>query len=118
MATMNVRALCLAVAIVFSVLPRQALAAGEGSKEADKIAALPGQPKDAAFQQYSGYVNLGDKAGKSLFYYFVEATADPATKPLLLWLNGGKIRDCFHVCILVCIYVPLSLSESLNEKRY
>jgi serine carboxypeptidase-like clade II len=88
--TMNVRALCLAVATVFCVLSRQSLAAGEGSKEADRIATLPGQPPDAAVQQYSGYVSLDDKAGKSLFYYFVEATADPATKPLLLWLNGGK----------------------------
>ncbi|CAD6209953.1 unnamed protein product [Miscanthus lutarioriparius] len=97
MATMNARALCLAVAIVFSVLSWQALAAGEGSKEADKIAALPGQPKDAVVQQYSGYVNLDDKAGKSLFYYFVEATADPATKPLLLWLNGGPGCSSFGI---------------------
>ncbi|RCV46145.1 hypothetical protein SETIT_9G509200v2 [Setaria italica] len=94
MAMTNARALCLSVAIVFSVL---SLAAGEGSKEADKIAALPGQPKDAVLQQYSGYVNLGDKYGKSLFYYFVEATADPATKPLVLWLNGGPGCSSFGI---------------------
>ncbi|KQK23178.1 hypothetical protein BRADI_1g71720v3 [Brachypodium distachyon] len=28
--------------------------------------------------------------GKLLFYYFVEAPANPAHKPLVLWLNGGK----------------------------
>ena len=107
---MNTRALCLAVvAIVFSVLPRQALAAGEGSKEADKIAALPGQPKDAVVQQYSGYVNLDDKAGKSLFYYFVEATADPATKPLLLWLNGGKILEIVFMCVFSSLRFSLTL---------
>nr|CAB3496822.1 unnamed protein product [Digitaria exilis] len=102
MATSNAGALllcrqALAVAIVFSALSRQALAAGEGSKEADKIAALPGQPKDAALQHYSGYVNLGDKYGKSLFYYFVEATADPAKKPLVLWLNGGPGCSSFGI---------------------
>ncbi|XP_062209144.1 serine carboxypeptidase 1-like [Phragmites australis] len=97
MATMNVRALCLSVAIVFSLLSRQPLAAGEGSKEADKIAALPGQPPDAVVQQYSGYVNIDDKAGKSLFYYFVEASADAAQKPLLLWLNGGPGCSSFGI---------------------
>jgi len=107
MATMNARALCLAVAIVLSVLSRQVLAPGEGSQEADKNAALPGQPKDAVVQQYSGYVNLDDKAGKSLFYYFVEATADPATKPLLLWLNGGKI------IIFMCVFSSLRFCLTL-----
>ncbi|KAG5035160.1 hypothetical protein JHK85_010478 [Glycine max] len=24
-----------------------------------------------------------------LFYYFVESKTDPASKPLILWLNGG-----------------------------
>ncbi|CAN6290378.1 unnamed protein product [Urochloa humidicola] len=97
MAATNAIALCLSVAIVFSVFSWQALAAGEGSKEADKIAALPGQPKDDVLQQYSGYINLGDKYGKSLFYYFVEATADPATKPLVLWLNGGPGCSSFGI---------------------
>ncbi|CAL4929527.1 unnamed protein product [Urochloa decumbens] len=97
MATTNARALCLSVAIVFSLLSWQALAAGEGSKEADKIAALPGQPKDVPLQQYSGYINLGDKYGKSLFYYFVEADTDPATKPLVLWLNGGPGCSSFGI---------------------
>ncbi|KAG4925262.1 hypothetical protein JHK87_050802 [Glycine soja] len=25
----------------------------------------------------------------ALFYYFVESKTDPASKPLVLWLNGG-----------------------------
>ncbi|EES10676.1 hypothetical protein BDA96_06G064600 [Sorghum bicolor] len=54
----------------------------------DKISALPGQPP-VGFAQYSGYIPV-DAAGKrSLFYYFAEAEADPAAKPLVLWLNGG-----------------------------
>ncbi|XP_015067475.1 serine carboxypeptidase-like 45 [Solanum pennellii] len=54
----------------------------------DKIIKLPGQPP-VGFQQFSGYVTVDDKKQRSLFYYFVEAEIDPASKPLVLWLNGG-----------------------------
>ncbi|GAB2272026.1 Serine carboxypeptidase-like 45 [Dionaea muscipula] len=54
----------------------------------DKIFMLPGQPQ-VGFQQYSGYVTVDDRKHKALFYYFVEAEVDPASKPLVLWLNGG-----------------------------
>ncbi|XP_040378546.1 serine carboxypeptidase 1-like [Oryza brachyantha] len=89
MAMMNYMALWISVAIVFSVQSCRSLAAGEGSKEADKISALPGQPPDLKLQQYSGYINVNQTNGKSLFYYFVEASADADQKPLVLWLNGG-----------------------------
>ena len=86
-------ALCLSVAIaVFSAaVSRSPVAAVglDGSREADRIIVLPGQPPNARLQQYSGYVNVDQVAGKSLFYYFVEAPVDPARKPLVLWLNGG-----------------------------
>ncbi|PIM97509.1 Serine carboxypeptidases (lysosomal cathepsin A) [Handroanthus impetiginosus] len=55
---------------------------------ADRISQLPGQPP-VIFQQYSGYVTVDEKKEKALFYYFVEAEIDPASKPLVLWLNGG-----------------------------
>nr|XP_015611371.2 serine carboxypeptidase II-3 [Oryza sativa Japonica Group] len=58
-------------------------------KAADKITALPGQPKGVGFNQYGGYVTVDEMNGRALFYYFVEATTDAAAKPLLLWLNGG-----------------------------
>lgn len=54
----------------------------------DRIAELPGQPY-VGFQQFSGYVTVDDKKHKSLFYYFAESETDPASKPLVLWLNGG-----------------------------
>ncbi|KAL0004701.1 hypothetical protein SO802_012262 [Lithocarpus litseifolius] len=54
----------------------------------DRINQLPGQPP-VAFQQYSGYVIVDDKSQRALFYYFAEAEVDPASKPLVLWLNGG-----------------------------
>ena len=57
--------------------------------DADKITQLPGQPQ-VGFQQFSGYVTVdNNKKERALFYYFVEAEIDPASKPLVLWLNGG-----------------------------
>ncbi|XP_027349818.1 serine carboxypeptidase-like 45 isoform X2 [Abrus precatorius] len=56
--------------------------------EADKISTLPGQPL-VKFQQYSGYITVDEQHQRALFYYFVEAEEDPASKPIVLWLNGG-----------------------------
>ncbi|KAH7525174.1 hypothetical protein FEM48_Zijuj06G0197000 [Ziziphus jujuba var. spinosa] len=60
----------------------------EGYPDEDLVLSLPGQPK-VGFKQYAGYVDVDVKAGRSLFYYFVEADKDPDSKPLTLWLNGG-----------------------------
>ncbi|GLU07057.1 hypothetical protein SLE2022_240340 [Rubroshorea leprosula] len=59
-----------------------------GYPQEDLVLSLPGQPK-VGFRQFAGYVDVDEKAGRSLFYYFVEAEKDPDTKPLTLWLNGG-----------------------------
>ncbi|PHT50479.1 Serine carboxypeptidase-like 41 [Capsicum baccatum] len=61
---------------------------GKGYPEEDLVKALPGQPK-VSFRQYAGYVDVDVRAGRSLFYYFVEAEVNPDDKPLTLWLNGG-----------------------------
>ncbi|WCJ33313.1 serine carboxypeptidase-like 45 [Euphorbia peplus] len=57
-------------------------------KEDDKITSLPGQPP-VSFNQYGGYITIDQSQNRALFYYFVEAESDPASKPLVLWLNGG-----------------------------
>ncbi|KAL2501953.1 Serine carboxypeptidase-like 45 [Forsythia ovata] len=64
------------------------ITAVESIHEADKIANLPGQPK-VNFQQYAGFITIDEKQDRAFFYYFVEAETDPASKPLVLWLNGG-----------------------------
>ncbi|EEF45079.1 serine carboxypeptidase, putative [Ricinus communis] len=61
---------------------------GLSSKEDYKIVSLPGQPR-VSFQQYAGYITIDENQQRALFFYFVEAEADPASKPLVLWLNGG-----------------------------
>jgi len=81
----------------------------------DKIDKLPGQPK-VGFQQFSGYVSVDDKKQKSLFYYFVEAEVEPASKPLVLWLNGGLYISCFlfpqkNDIIMLLTSFPFAQSE-------
>lgn len=57
-------------------------------EEADKVT-LPDQPRVVDFEQYGNYITVDEKHQRKLFYYFVESTTDPASKPLVLWLNGG-----------------------------
>ncbi|KAK6942332.1 Peptidase S10, serine carboxypeptidase [Dillenia turbinata] len=55
----------------------------------DRVGKLPGQNFNIGFAHYSGYVTVNEESGRALFYWFFEATEDPSSKPLLLWLNGG-----------------------------
>ena len=73
----------------------------------DKITSLPGQPQ-VSFQQFSGYITVDEKQNRALFYYFVEAESQPGSKPLVLWLNGGKIT------VSALIISPRSLNELLT----
>ncbi|TYI73475.1 hypothetical protein E1A91_D07G131100v1 [Gossypium mustelinum] len=62
----------------------------DGSMETDKISALPGQHNGVDFNHYTGCVTVDSKAGRALFYYFVESPDNSSTNPLVLWLNGAK----------------------------
>jgi serine carboxypeptidase-like clade 2 len=73
----------------FKHLPTKCSTPPPGTREADMIAALPGQPPRVNFDQYSGYVTVSEQHGRALFYYFVESPYEAASKPLVLWLNGG-----------------------------
>ncbi|CAL4979393.1 unnamed protein product [Urochloa decumbens] len=51
-----------------------------------------GLPNDVEFRMYGGYITVDEDAGRALYYWLQEADPaeiDPATAPLLLWLNGG-----------------------------
>lgn len=61
------------------------------AQRADRVKELPGQPP-VKFRQYAGYVTVNETHGRALFYWFFEATHNPSKKPLLLWLNGGKLN--------------------------
>lgn len=60
----------------------------------DLVVSLPGQPP-VKFRQYAGHVVVDGKAGRSLFYYFVEADGNADEKPITLWLNGGLVSVLF-----------------------
>eukprot|EP01126_Amoeba_proteus_P046918 TRINITY_DN5325_c0_g1_i4.p1 TRINITY_DN5325_c0_g1~~TRINITY_DN5325_c0_g1_i4.p1 ORF type:complete len:446 (-),score=30.57 TRINITY_DN5325_c0_g1_i4:152-1489(-) len=38
---------------------------------------------------YSGYVTVDPKNGRNLFYWFVPSSRQPASDPVVLWLQGG-----------------------------
>ncbi|CAL8993574.1 unnamed protein product [Prunus brigantina] len=78
----------IVVALVLLHVTSSSMKARASLSELDRIALLPGQPQ-VGFQQYSGYVTVDEKEQRALFYYFAEAEIDPASKPLVLWLNGG-----------------------------
>ncbi|KAI8565723.1 hypothetical protein RHMOL_Rhmol03G0283300 [Rhododendron molle] len=65
-------------------------------QERDRISALPGQPA-VAFSQYSGYITVNEQHGRALFYWLTEATSNPQSRPLLLWLNGAGDALAFLV---------------------
>eukprot|EP01126_Amoeba_proteus_P040174 TRINITY_DN4273_c0_g1_i4.p1 TRINITY_DN4273_c0_g1~~TRINITY_DN4273_c0_g1_i4.p1 ORF type:complete len:435 (-),score=60.36 TRINITY_DN4273_c0_g1_i4:102-1406(-) len=55
---------------------------------ADKISSLP-LYNGSLGNQYSGYIEVSQKNGRYLHYWFVESQSNPSTDPLVLWLNGG-----------------------------
>ena len=65
------------------------------------------QPK-VDFKQYTGYINVDEKAGRALFYYFVEVEKDSHSMPLTLWLNGGT------PFILIAHFFEFSISISIS----
>ncbi|XP_010271866.1 PREDICTED: serine carboxypeptidase-like 45 isoform X2 [Nelumbo nucifera] len=77
-----------ALATTFLQLCSSVKITNTATQEADRIIKLPGQP-EVNFQQYSGYITVDEEQQRALFYYFVEAETNPASKPLVLWVNGG-----------------------------
>ncbi|XP_014452524.1 lysosomal protective protein [Alligator mississippiensis] len=53
----------------------------------DLITSLPGLSEMPSFQQWSGYLEAGP--GHYFHYWFVESQGNPATDPVVVWLNGG-----------------------------
>eukprot|EP00603_Paraphysomonas_imperforata_P001889 CAMPEP_0114440946 /NCGR_PEP_ID=MMETSP0103-20121206/16083_1 /TAXON_ID=37642 ORGANISM="Paraphysomonas imperforata, Strain PA2" /NCGR_SAMPLE_ID=MMETSP0103 /ASSEMBLY_ACC=CAM_ASM_000201 /LENGTH=478 /DNA_ID=CAMNT_0001611969 /DNA_START=89 /DNA_END=1525 /DNA_ORIENTATION=+ len=64
--------------------------------ESDKIENLPGVDFPLTFDQYAGYFHFQSRRGfrgeilqRSVFYWFVESSEDPASDPVVFWTNGG-----------------------------
>ncbi|KAJ7520944.1 hypothetical protein O6H91_19G031300 [Diphasiastrum complanatum] len=81
--------LCLLLTSARASLEEPLLIRQVQSSDSNLIVDLPGAPS-VTFAQYSGYITVDEKTGRSLFYWFVEADVpDPTSAPLTLWLNGG-----------------------------
>jgi len=75
--------------VLFVVLIALAFVGVHAQSSSDKITYLPGYDREIKFAQYAGYVNVNEETGRNLFYWFTESQNNPATDPVILWLNGG-----------------------------
>lgn len=87
--------------IVLAYYLSQHFVDGVSISEPDRVRYLPNQPK-VRFNQFSGYISVDDVQQRQLFYYFVEAVPNPASKPIVLWLSGGKFGIVI-VNFMLCI---------------
>jgi carboxypeptidase C (cathepsin A) len=55
--------------------------------DADLVKSCPMIPSDYNHKWYSGYLDISGT--KHLHYFLFESQNNPATDPLLIWLNGG-----------------------------
>jgi serine carboxypeptidase-like clade 1 len=53
------------------------------------VTQLPGFHGAFPSKHYSGYITVDESNDRRLFYYLVLSERDPASDPVVLWLNGG-----------------------------
>lgn len=62
------------------------------SPEEHLVTALPGlKDGDFSTKQYAGHIPVED--GFHFYWLFESASADPSSDPLVIWLNGGPVRE-------------------------
>lgn len=62
----------------------------EGAPANAQVERFPGYDGILPSNHYAGYITVGDEQNKKhLYYYFATSERNPATDPVVLWLNGG-----------------------------
>jgi carboxypeptidase D len=54
-----------------------------------KVTSLPGLKTPINFNHYAGLIPLDSLGNNQMFYWLIESPTDSATKPLIIWMNGG-----------------------------
>ena len=73
------------VVFLVSLLAPAAVAAGA----TDEVTSLPGWSGPLPSRHWSGFLPTAPGSNRSLHYYFAESEGDPATDPVVLWVQGG-----------------------------
>ena len=73
----------LVVAAALAALPARA-----ADPVADRVTSLPGWSDAFRSARYSGFLRGSDPT-RHISYFFAESEGDPASDPVVLWLNGG-----------------------------
>ncbi|CAN6195624.1 unnamed protein product [Urochloa humidicola] len=84
--------------------PSQVNAAGERL-----VTHLPGFQGPLPFDLRTGYVEVDERNGVRLFYYFTPSERSPADDPLVLWLSGGP--GCSSFTGLIYQIGPLKFDD-------
>ncbi|CAL5068075.1 unnamed protein product [Urochloa decumbens] len=71
--------------LLLAILRLPAAAVGSGHV----VTGMRGFDGPLPFYLETGYVEVDERLGVQLFYYFVRSERDPDEDPLLLWLSGG-----------------------------
>ena len=85
-------------AALLAVSAVAALSLVSAAPSEDLITSLPGFNGTFPSEQYSGYL-VGNATGtRHLHYWAVMSENDPATDPVVLWMNGG-VSACARIPI-------------------
>lgn len=67
-------------------------ATGSVADEKFRVKNLPGLPTAASFDQFAGYIDVGEDVNGSknkMFFWMMESRSAPASDPVVIWLSGG-----------------------------
>jgi hypothetical protein len=100
------------ILVVLSLLVASSIAAR------DRISGLPHQEQSAASKTYGGFVNVNEKYGANLYYYFVESQNSPRD-PLILVKRPRKIKiNIFLLIILFTVAARWSWLLGNNNQHF
>ncbi|XP_037417493.1 serine carboxypeptidase-like 3 [Triticum dicoccoides] len=86
----------LALGVSFLLLLIVTVVTAQSEKNKTTVVShLPGFHGPLPFSLETGYVQVDDRNGVRLFYYFVQSERSPAEDPVLLWLTGGPGCSAF-----------------------